>query len=185
MSGHLDLGNDVYMTLSCICNYLAYVFLCIESSICIRILGICERISEAFPLVVGLAHPPCHMVRKVGICIDLEAPAGSISQMQMHDIHPQKRQSVNLLLDELLSLEAAGLVEHDASVLETRIVEYRAILDVTVDQAHHLQALPCPESPFLGHGIYLHTLLADYKFICLFLRESRQTGNFGSKFRIT
>ena len=95
------------MSFCCVSNDFTDVILCVESSICLRVLGICKWISETFPLVVCFTHAPCHMVSKVRVGIDLKSPACCVSKMQMHDVHLQKRQSVNLLLYEFLALEAA------------------------------------------------------------------------------
>ena len=173
------------MAISRVCDDLTDIILGVESAVSLRILGICEWVSKAFPLVVGLTYSPCHMISKIRVCIYLEPPSGSICQMQMHHIHLQKGQSVNLLLHEFLSLETTRLVQHDTSMLEARIIEDRALLHSRrrIKKTEHFKGLTASECTFVSHCINLDTLLAYHQFISLFLSKIRKSGNFGSESR--
>ena len=183
MARHLDFRNDVDIAFGSISHDLTDVILSIESTISLWILRICERISETFPLMVSLAYTPCNMVGEVRISIYLKSPSCSICKVKMHHIHLQNSKCIDLLLHELLTLEAARLVKHDSSMLETWIIKDCTMLHCCsrIEKAKHLKGLSASESTFFCQGIYLHTLLAHNKFISLFLSKLRQSLNFGSE----
>ena len=173
------------MTFCCICYDFTDIILCIESAIRLRILCTCKRISETLPFMICFSDPPCHMVCKIRVCINLKSPSRSISKVKMHHIHSQKRQCINLLLDEILTLKTSGLIYHYTSVLETRIIENSTANQFLIKKTHHLKSLLRTENSLLSQSKNLDAFLADNKFIGLLSCKFWKILDFSNKVRGT
>ena len=158
--GHLNLGNHFYVPFGRKGQNLGNILFGIVAAISSRGAFLYKVASRfiLFPVPeIGLGAPGGKL-RKPGVCVYLQAPAGIVHQMEMETVHLQERHHLQLLLHKLLPLEMPALVQQDAAIAETRPVQNGAERDAAVLQRQHTKGLPGIKHALLIGRFNLHAL---------------------------
>ena len=114
VSGHIELGDDFNIVVVRIGDYLAYF-----------VLGEMPRI---FLVEVVLPEIRAVAVRadgdKLGVAVNLNAPALVVGQMPVHSVHLDERRGIDELFDVLDRSHVACAVEHKRAVFKRGRVLY-------------------------------------------------------------
>ena len=165
--GHLNLGDDGYVALCCVCNKFLYILLCVVAAVCafaafLNIFAVAKP-----PLLPDGRRTPCCKLGEAWVSLYLYAPAGSIGEVQVQAVHLEVRHCVNLLLYELLAKKVTADVEHQSTIGKLRLVGYCACGDGVSPIGKLLQCLRCVEKAGSRCCLYINFLPCDIDCISL------------------
>ena len=143
MSRQLYFRNDLNMSFGCERQNLSDILLCIVTAISSRCSFI-DKISSCFiyfPIPEIFHRAPCCVLSQTWICINLQAPARIVNQMEMETVKLEKSHHFQLLKNKGFTLIMAAFVQHDSTMLETRPVKNSAATDCIVQSRYHLNGL--------------------------------------------
>ena len=101
VAGHLDFGDDGDMVLCGIINKLTELLLGIEAAGGIGVGRLAVPGSVGGPVTPFGLRAPCGKLREARIAVNLHAPSGAVSEVEMELVELHQSHGVNLFLEEI------------------------------------------------------------------------------------
>ena len=127
---HLYLGHDGYAAFSSVSNEIAQLVLCVIAAVSAFRTFFDVACAVLRPFLPCALRTPCRQLGEPRIALYLDAPSGSVGEMDVQAVELILRHYVHLLLDEFNRLEMTRHVEHQRAPLICR-----SVVNVAADNA--------------------------------------------------
>ena len=140
MTRHLNLGDNLYITLCCIGNHLANLILSVEATIgcAIPLYGVKTMTYEGL-----LTHST--LLSKLGVCLNLDTPTLIVGEVPVQAVELVCGEDVDVVLHVSHREEVARYIEVSTTICKGGLVSDKTVGDVAVvrydDLTQGLQAI--------------------------------------------